>query len=240
MRYLCLATDYDGTLATHGLVDQETVEALKRFLNTGRKLVMVTGRELDELLAIFPQVDLFEWIVAENGALLYRPATKEETPLAVAPPEAFIQELTARGVERVSAGRVIVATWEPHETTCLEVIRDLGLELQMIFNKGSVMILPTGVNKATGLAEALKRLDIAAHSVVAIGDAENDHALLQMCGCAVAVANALSTLKENADLVTDRDHGAGVTELIERLIADDLAGYEPKLTRQAAVKTSPA
>ena len=59
-------------------------------------------------------------------------------------------------------GRVIVATWEPYETMVLETIRDLGLELQVIFNKGAVMVLPAGVNKATGLACALEQLGLSA------------------------------------------------------------------------------
>src|ERR1700674_5050787 len=77
MHYLILATDYDGTLALHGRVDEPTLAALERFLASGRKLVLVTGRELPELQTVFPHLDLFEWVVAENGALLYRPATRE-------------------------------------------------------------------------------------------------------------------------------------------------------------------
>ena len=73
----------------------------------------------------------------------------------------------------------IVATWEPHETVVLEAIHELGLELQIIFNKGAVMVLPSGVNKATGLAAALEELRLSAHNVVGIGDAENDHAFLR-------------------------------------------------------------
>jgi hypothetical protein len=73
---------------------------------------------------------------------------------------------------------VIVASWEPHQDTILHVIHDMALELQVIFHKGAVMVLPTGVNKATGLAAALKDLGLSAHNVCAIGDAENDHALL--------------------------------------------------------------
>ena len=69
MRYLALATDYDGTLAKDGRVDEPTLEALERFRDSGRRLILVTGRELDELLEVFPQVDLFERVVAENGAL---------------------------------------------------------------------------------------------------------------------------------------------------------------------------
>jgi hypothetical protein len=170
-------------------------------------------------------------VVAENGALLYRPATRQETRLAEPPPPQFVSALRARGVAPISVGRAIVATWHPHEQAVLDVIRELGLELQVIFNKGAVMVLPSGVNKASGFQTALTELGLSAHNAVGIGDAENDHAFLTLCECAVAVANALPTLKERADLVTAGDHGAGVVELVERLLADDLASLEPQLTR---------
>src|SRR5205823_4267005 len=96
----------------------------------------------------------------------------------------------------LSVGQVIVATWHPHEQAVLDTIRDLGLELQVVFNKGAVMILPSGVNKATGLLAALNSLGLSPHNAVAIGDAENDHALLAACECGVAVANALPSVKE--------------------------------------------
>ncbi len=105
----------------------------------------------------------------------------------------------------------------------LQTIRDLGLELQVIFNKGAVMILPSGINKATGLAAALKCMHISPDNVVAIGDAENDHALLESCGIGVAVANAIPLLKAHADWVTDGPSGEGVQQLVARLLADDLA-----------------
>ena len=103
-------------------------------------------------------------------------------------------------VEPLTVGRSIVATWEPNETTVLEAIRELGLDLQIIFNKGAVMVLPSGMNKAAGLAAALRELELSPHNVVGVGDAENDHAFLRACGCAAAVANALPTVKETADI----------------------------------------
>ncbi|HJU03952.1 MAG TPA: HAD-IIB family hydrolase, partial [Nitrospiraceae bacterium] len=235
MRYLALAADYDGTLATDGRVDEATVAGLEHLLASGRKLILVTGRELDELLAIFPQITLFERVVAENGALMYHPAAREEKLLAPRPSEEFVKELQARGVGPISVGRSIVATWEPHETTVLQVIRDLGLEMRVIFNKGAVMILPAGVTKATGLMAALKELGLSPHNVVGVGDAENDHALLQLCEYAVAVQNAIPMLKEAADWVTPSDHGAGVVELIHEIVADDLRRVESRLTRHHVV-----
>jgi hydroxymethylpyrimidine pyrophosphatase-like HAD family hydrolase len=105
----------------------------------------------------------------------------------------------------------------------LETIRDLGLELQIIFNKGAVMILPTGINKATGLAQALERLGCRPEQTVGIGDAENDEAFLKMCGTSVAVSNALDAVKERVDFVTTSPRGAGVVEMINLLLENDLA-----------------
>ena len=231
MRYQVLATDYDGTLAEDGRVDEGTRQALDRVRRSGRRLVMVTGRELDDLARVCPRLDLFDVVVAENGALVHRPATHETRVLAETPPARFVDALRARGVAPLSTGRVIVATCQPHEETVLEVIRELGLELQVIFNKGAVMVLPSGINKAVGLAAALEDLSLSPHNAVGIGDAENDHAFLTACECSVAVANALPSLKERCDFVTAGDHGCGVQELVTELVDADLAARAPSLTR---------
>ncbi|MFC4062237.1 HAD-IIB family hydrolase [Planomonospora corallina] len=228
MRYHALASDYDETLATGGRVTGETLEALERLVRSGRRLILVTGRELEDLKRVFDRLDLFERVVAENGAVLYRPEDQTCTPLAEPPPERFAERLRERGVDPLSVGSVIVATREPHGDTVLHAIRDLGLEMQVVFNKGAVMALPSGVNKASGLAAALAELGVSARSTVGIGDAENDHAFLVSCECAAAVANALPAVKEHCDLVTGQDRGAGVGELIDRMIEDDLAGADPE------------
>jgi len=93
------------------------------------------------------------------------------------------------------------------------------------------MVLPSGVNKASGLQVALNELRLSAHNTVGVGDGENDDAFLDMCECSVAVANALPAVKEHADLVTAGSHGAGVEELIEKLLSEDLASVAPRLKR---------
>ncbi len=222
MRYIALATDYDGTLAHHGSVSPAALAALRRFRAAGRRLILVTGRELDELLGVFPQIEVFDRVVAENGGLLYCPATRAHKVLGVPPPPEFARELARRGVRPLSLGRCIVATVEPNEAVVLATIRDLGLELQVIFNKGAVMVLPAGVNKATGLTAALDDLQLSARNVVAIGDAENDHALLRAAEFGVAVGNALPMLKREADRASERPHGEAVVETLEAILADDL------------------
>src|SRR5712691_8278909 len=233
MRYLVLACDFDGTLATSGTVSGDTRVALQRLRDSGRKIVLVTGRELDDLLAIFPDIEVFDRVVAENGGVVYRPAGREHKTLGEAPPPELIAALRARGISPLSVGHCLVATWQPHETAVLETIRDLGLELQVIFNKGAVMILPSGVNKATGLEAALLELGLSPHNCVGVGDAENDHAFLRLCECGVAVANALPLIQERADWVTPVRNGDGVIQLIDKLIAGDLADLEVRLSRHS-------
>ena len=113
MYIISLATDYDGTLAHDGVVDQATVEALER-LKRSDELLLVTSRELPDLIDVCPRLELFERVVAENGALLYDPTTKQERPLAPEPSPEFVARLRADGAAPLSVGRVIVATWEPY------------------------------------------------------------------------------------------------------------------------------
>jgi HAD superfamily hydrolase (TIGR01484 family) len=213
-----LATDYDGTLATHGTVGEEPRAALQRFRASGRKVIMVTGRRIADLAGVYPHLDDFDAIVAENGASLYWPEERREEPLAEPPPAEFVEFLVKADVRPIERGRVIVATVEPYQLVALEAIRTLGLELQVIFNKGCVMILPSGVNKATGLKRALKVFGIPREQVAGVGDAENDHALLDFCGLSAAVANALPALKERANIVLPSAHGEGVAELIDLIL----------------------
>ncbi len=169
MDIICLATDYDGTLAHEGTVDEPTIEALQGFKESGRKLVLVTGRELPDLARCFSRFDVFDRVVAENGALLFSPATREERSLAPPPAKAFVAALRSKNVHPLSVGRWIVATWKPNETTVLEAIRELSLELQIVFNKGAVMVLSAEVNKASGLKAALDELGLSARNVVGVG-----------------------------------------------------------------------
>src|SRR4051812_43499886 len=88
-----LATDYDGTIATHGTVDEATLHALRRFRESGRLLIMVTGRRMEDLRAVFPQVNGFDLVVAENGALLHWPHDGREELLTEKPSAEFVAYL---------------------------------------------------------------------------------------------------------------------------------------------------
>jgi HAD superfamily hydrolase (TIGR01484 family) len=234
MHYLALATDYDGTLAKDGHVAAPVLHALELVRVAGYRTLLVTGRELPELFGLFSRVELFDAIVAENGAELFWPAEGREEVLGEAPSEAFLAEMKRLDVTPFSVGKVVFATWRPHEVTIADAILRLGADYQIIFNKNAVMVLPKGINKATGLSAALKRLGIAPGRVVGIGDAENDLPFLRMCGFAAAVDNALAAVKAQCQFVAARGHGAGVGELISAL----LEGRLDEFARRKVADTS--
>jgi hydroxymethylpyrimidine pyrophosphatase-like HAD family hydrolase len=235
MRYHVLAVDYDGTIAQDGRVTAATLEALTRLRNSGRKLILVTGRRLEPLIELLPDLSLFNSIVAENGALVFDPESGREILLAAPPPPEFAAELRRRSVTRMETGRCIVALWQPDQHVALQVIQEIGLELQIIFNKDAVMVLPSGINKAAGLRLALRELGLSSWNAVAVGDAENDEAMLRTCGASAAVANAIDAVKDIADIVLNQPRGSGVEELVEDILATDLRHLE---YRTLAARTS--
>lgn len=218
MKILAIACDYDETIAPRGRIDEALLPGLSRLRALDLKTILVTGRELNDLRRVCGHLDYFDLVVAENGAVLFDPVSAKVELLVEPPPAAFLGRLQEMGVP-FTMGHVIISTRQPHENEVLTAIKDLGMELHLIFNKGAVMVLPTSTNKAMGLKVALKRLDLSRHNVVGIGDAENDHSLLDYAGIGVAVSNAVENLKIVADLVTKGESSAGVGELID-LIAD--------------------
>jgi HAD superfamily hydrolase (TIGR01484 family) len=232
MRVRALATDYDGTLAWHSTVEYSTCAALQQLKDAGCKLILVTGRELHDLFSVFDAARMFDLIVAENGGLLYEPATERTEVLGPEPPDEFVDRLRERGVHPLSVGRTIVATQETYCGVVREIIKELALDWQVILNKGALMVLPGKVDKASGLQVALGELGLRASEIVGVGDAENDHAFLELCGWSVAVANGLDSLKARVDLTTRGSRGAGVEELISKILADELPERRAKLLQQ--------
>src|SRR6476646_6542653 len=199
---MALATDFDGTLAEDGRVSGHTVRALKKLRESGRRVLLVTGRELDDLKTVYEDWSVFDLIVAENGAVVYDPAQQDEESIANPARDDFIAALRKKKVEPLSVGHTVVATFKPNDTVVFETIREMGLDLQIVFNKDAVMVLPAGVNKASGLNDALSRLGLSRHNVAGIGDAENDFAFLELCEVSAAVENSIPRLKDSVDLVT--------------------------------------
>jgi len=217
-----LATDYDGTLAAEGRTAATTLAAVDRWQASGRKALLVTGRQLRDLAVVFPEHVRFDAVVAENGAV-FQQLGEAPVVLGDAPPPAFIDALARHGAVDVAVGQSVVATPRGEEPAVMAALAELRLPWRVILNKDSLMCLPPGIDKGAGLFFALGRLGLAPAQTVGVGDAENDLDFLRLCGVFAVVANALPELTAAADVVAPADAGAGVAWLIDRLLANDVS-----------------
>ena len=217
-----LAVDYDGTIAESGATAGATAAALARVRASGRRVILVTGRILDDLRTVCPDFNaMFDAVVAENGALLHLPEGARTVPLAPAPAPALLGALARRAVE-FHVGTCIVATTIRFADAARAAVREAGSHHTLEFNKQSLMLVPAGVTKGTGLQAALGALGADAATTVAIGDAENDQSLLAACALGVAVADAVPALRALAHHVTRAPGSRGVIEFVEELLARSL------------------
>ncbi|MEZ5144277.1 MAG: HAD hydrolase family protein [Acidimicrobiales bacterium] len=216
MRFLrAVAIDFDGTLTSGGRPDEEVLAALARFRAAGGRIVLITGRIRSELLEVFGDVaDHVDVLVTENGGVLSTPDL--ERVLAEPLPDELFAALADAGIA-ARRGQVLAACHARDSTRVLELTREIGVECQLVFNRGELMVLPPGISKATGVRLALDELELSVHNAVAIGDAENDHSLLHACEVGVAPANAVDSLKAAADLVLPLPDGRAVEALLRRV-----------------------
>lgn len=201
MKFSVLALDYDGTMARHGKADPDVVSAIREARACGIVVVLVTGRILMDLRRVLTEDNLFDAIVAENGAVISFPDGPTRR-LGRPPPREFLSELCERRIE-IAFGDCIVEADAGAAPQILEVIRKRQLPLMLVFNHGRVMVLPQGITKKSGLHEALNTMRLSLHNCIGIGDGENDHALLDACEIGVAVSWGSRVLQEIADHVLE-------------------------------------
>ena len=205
-----LATDLDGTLTAGGSpLGYKLVQALRGVKEVGSKLILVTGRCVADANRITGE-GLFDAVVAENGAVLLAGGMKKK----VEPPG--WAKVRSRFLSRFGEGceEVIVSTGAGE----LALARSLAAgDADVELNKDRLMVVPPGIDKGTGLAEALALLRLAPERTACIGDGENDAPMFEVVGMKVAVGNSVEGLKAKADLVTERGDGEGAIEAIEKL-----------------------
>lgn len=213
------ACDFDGTTAINGQLAPEIAAALGRARAHGIVTLLVTGRVLEDVQALCADLSMFDAVVAENGALIWLCAAGRMIQLGEAPPDQFLGELRARGVP-FHVGTVIVGTWDSHVNEVLGSIRRFALDAQLIFNRAAMMVLPSGVNKATGVLRALEELGRSEKNLIAFGDAENDLPLFAMAEIAVAARDSVPAVAARADHQLSIPGGAGVARYINRCLDD--------------------
>ena len=220
MIWKALACDYDGTLASEDRIGPDTLAALEAARRAGIRLLLVTGRTFFELLRVCARIDLFDAVVAENGGVLYFPAKEMMRSLGPMPPPRLLAELDERGVF-YRAGRTIIGVDRGDEPRVRDAVASVGTRLEFVYNRGSLMLVPPGISKGTGVRQAIQALGLSFHDVLAIGDAENDLELFEACGWTACPGNAVRELKDRADFVFPGDNGHSVAQAIVGPILGD-------------------
>ncbi len=200
MKLAAVAIDYDGTIAVDGAFDPGARDAIAQLRLRGIAVILVTGRRLDDLKRVAGNLGCFSAIVAENGAVLYFPESGRHAIIGHAPSSGLIDALQRRGID-IAIGDSVIETDAARATSVLDVIRALEQPQILAFNRGRLMVLPPGVAKSIGLARVLSTLRLSIHNTIGIGDAENDHDLLDACEVGVAVEWGSPALRVVADEV---------------------------------------
>jgi len=217
MNLRVLALDFDGTIATGDKLDPEAAAAIREARAAGLLAILVTGRMLGDLDDLLPEAPLFDAVVGENGAVLRLSPDPSPLLLSGAPDARLLGELTRKGIPH-RVGSCVVEAAADAAPVVLDSIRRLELPLGIGFNRGRLMVLPLGVTKGSGLTETLWRLRASPHNAVAIGDAENDHPLLEICELGAAVAWGSDALRRLADEVIPGDGPGAVARYIRELL----------------------
>lgn len=94
-----------------------------------------------------------------------------------------------------------------------------GAPLELAYmDEASLELSPVGVNKGTGLLTLAALLGVPREQTIALGDSDNDLAMLREAGLGVAMGNANPNARAAASArVADNDHG-GVAEAIHRFL----------------------
>jgi hydroxymethylpyrimidine pyrophosphatase-like HAD family hydrolase len=217
MKLAAIALDYDGTLTQTDRLSPAVVDAIGSARCKGIKVVLVTGRRLTHLAAD-TELALFDAVVAENGAVLTFPPTGRHVRIAPPVAPSFVAELTRRRLPFVS-GECVIETDAAVAPGILAALRAGEQPHILAFNRGRLMVLPPGTAKSVGLRQALFELRTSMHNTIGIGDAENDHDLLDGCELGVAVGWGSAALRAVADEVIDGDGPDAVAAYLQRIIA---------------------
>jgi len=213
-----IAVDYDGTIASNGRAHPTALDAIRDARSRGIVVVLVTGRILSDLKRSLPEHDIFDGIVAENGAVLAFSNGGVRT-LGRPPPRKLFDALCRRRVP-VTFGECVIEADASVAWNLLSLVRELELPLTLHFNRNRVMLLPQDITKASGLREMLTMLRVSLRNCVSIGDAENDYSMLEVCEIGAAVEWGSKSLHDIADDIIRGEPETAVAQYICRISAN--------------------
>lgn len=220
-----IAVDIDGTLTdSTKRVSCPALEALRRQVDSGIIVMVVTGNVLPIAYALRQYLGFNGPVIAENGGIVSDCENVCYLGSRTEPQKAFEQLSKNMKVERIFSDR-----WRETEVALkpgydIEQIRKFirGFEVKAFTTGWAIHITHKDTDKANGLAYVCKNwLRIDMENVAAIGDSDNDIGMISNAGFGMTLANGSSKCKERADFVASKPHGEGIIEALRWL------GLEP-------------
>ena len=215
-----LACDLRGTIADGERIGPRMRETLERVRQADVRLILVTARAFFELTRACDCLALFDAVVAENGAVLYFPASATLRDHELPVPGRLSAELDRRGIEH-EVGRVTIAVGQRDEAALRDVLAGADITRDVVRDRERVILVPAGVSKGSGVQQVLRALALSPHDVLALGDAESDLSLLDLCGFTACPGDAVDAVRQRVDWALPGTHGEGLAPLIEEIVLED-------------------
>src|SRR5436309_924081 len=99
MKLKVLVLDYDSMGVTKSFIKPDVCAAVDDARFHGIVVILVTGRVLTELPGALNDLQRFDVVVAENGAVLFFPESQRTVQLGAEPPERFLAGLRQQGID---------------------------------------------------------------------------------------------------------------------------------------------
>lgn len=225
MKINAIAVDVDGTLTDDSRkVSCAAIEALRRQVDKGITVMLVTGNVLPIAYALRHYLGMNGPVVAENGGIASHDDVVKYLSSKEEPQKAFDHLSKNMKVERIFSDR-----WRETEIAIrpiydLDVVRKYvrGFEVKVLPTGWALHIMHKDTDKATGLRFVCKNwLNIDLNCVAAIGDSDNDAKMIESAGYGITLANGSRKCKERANYVASKPDGEGIVEALRFL------GLEP-------------
>jgi HAD superfamily hydrolase (TIGR01484 family) len=241
-KYKLIALDMDGTLLNEEkLISMPNRKAILSAMEAGVTVIFSTGRGVQSAMPYVEELGLKTPIVAVNGSEVWKaPGELLKRHLLSAELVRKLHEVavkydtwwwayavsgmfnTERWTDDIDGIEWLKFGYYTEDAAVLSEIRST-VEAWDVFeitnsHPSNIELNPKGVSKASGIEEVCQILGIHMSEVIAMGDSENDIAMIRAAGLGVAMGNAQEGVKLIADITTVTNEEHAVARIINDYI----------------------
>ncbi len=199
----------------------DAIEVIRRMTEAGVPVILATGNVLPVALALHRFLGLTAPIIAENGGVLYHREGGRDVV------EHFADRRVALAAYRrlVEAGlpvrRLFTDRWRESEVALEEGVSERRIRAALrgrpvlVESTGYAMhLIQRGAGKLPALRRALRPLGLTPADCLAVGDGNNDVAMLRASAWAVSFPSGSPRARGVADYVTRAEYARGFVEAV--------------------------